>query len=268
LEKILVTELIIIGLILLFVIPSALVYLLQHKIIFSPQYYDRRRLFAEFPEQYRPLELQVEKGLFLEGAVFEPQEKAAATMLYFGGREQDSVTLIGKLSLHYPNVRIVSFNYRAYGKSGGQPSEAAYHGDALKTYDYVAEQYGAPIVLGYSLGSNIAVYTAARRSPKELILVAPFESIQALSIARYRPLPRALIRHRFETISEIDKVSVPFSMFATKDDGFVPIAQPRKLKAKAEETMLVDYKEYEGYNHAQLLFSPEVTEAITKVLEK
>ena len=30
----------------------------------------------------------------------------------------------------------------------------------------------------------------------------------------------------------------------------------------------VDYKEYEGYNHAQLLFSPEVTEAIKKVLAK
>ncbi len=262
-----VTELIIVGLILLFVIPSILVYLLQHKIIFAPQHYNRRRLFAEFPDLYRPLELQVEKGVFLEGVLYEPEKKVTTTMLYFGGREQDSVTLIGKFSLHYPDVRIIAFNYRAYGTSGGKPSEEAYHGDALKIYDYVTEHYEVPTLLGYSLGSNIAVHTSVRRTPKELILVAAFESVQALSKSKLRPVPRVFIKHRFETINEIDKVQVPFYMYVTKDDGFVPIAQPRKLKAKAKESMLVDYKEFEGYNHAQLLFSEEVTEEITKVLK-
>lgn len=263
-----VTELIVLGLVLLFVVPSVLVYFLQHKIIFSPQHYNRRRLFAEFPELYRPLELQVEKGVYLEGVVYEPQEKATSTMLYFGGREQDSVTLIAKFSLHFPKVRMIAFNYRAYGTSGGKPSEEAYHGDALKVYDHVAEHYEAPTLLGYSLGSNIAVHTAARRAPRYLILVAPFESVHALSRSRLRPVPRFFIKHRFETIGEIDKVRVPFSIYATKDDGFVPIAQPRRLKAKAKEGMLVDYKEFEGYNHAQLLFSDEVTEEIEKVLAK
>jgi len=262
-----ITELIVLGLLLLFVIPSALAYLLQHRIIFSPQYYNRRRLFAEFPDLYRPLELQVEKGVFLEGVVFEPEPKPKKTMLYFGGREQDSVTLIGKLSLHYPDVRIVAFNYRGYGTSGGAPSEAAYHGDALKIYDFVQQHHGAPTVLGYSLGSNIAVHTAARRTPRDLILVAPFESVQALSWARFKPVPRMFIKHRFETVREIGSVTVPLFIYATRDDGFVPIAQPRKLKAGVNAAMLVDYKEYEGYNHAQLLFSDEVTEEITKVLK-
>ncbi|MGB5965253.1 MAG: hypothetical protein WBF77_05910 [Sulfurimonadaceae bacterium] len=261
-----VTELIIIGLILLFVIPSVLVYLLQHKIIFAPQHYNRRRLFAEFPELYRPLELQVEKGVFLEGVVYEPEEVAKTTMLYFGGREQDSVTLIAKFSLHYPNIRIIAFNYRAYGTSEGEPSEEAFHGDALKIFDYVEEHFETPIVLGYSLGSNVAVHTAVRREVKELLLVATFTSVHALSRAKLRPVPRVFIKHRFETINEIDKITHPFYMFASRDDGFVPIDQPRKLKEKAGDA--VDYKEYEGYNHAQLLFSDEVTENITKVLEK
>jgi pimeloyl-ACP methyl ester carboxylesterase len=189
-------------------------------------------------------------------------------MLYFGGREQDSVTLIAKFSLHYPTIRIIAFNYRGYGTSGGVPSEEAFHGDALKIFDYVSEHYERPVLLGYSLGSNVAVHVAVRRRPKELILVAAFESVQALSKVKLRPVPRLFIKHRFETINEIDKVTVPFSMYVTSDDGFVPIIQPRKIKAKANETMLVDYKEFEGYNHAQLLFSDEVCENIEKVLAK
>ncbi len=262
-----ITQLVILGLVLLFVIPSIFVYLLQHKIVFAPQYYDRRRLFAEFPDLYRPLELQVEKGVFLEGVVYEPEQRPLTTLLYFGGREQDSVTLTGKLSLHYPGARIVAFNYRAYGKSGGVPSEAAYHGDALRIYDFVVDHYGVPVVLGYSLGSNIAVHTAARRSPKKLILVAVFESIQALTWAKFKPVPRMFIKHRFETIREISEVKVPFYIYVARDDGLVPIKQARKLKAAANAAWLVDYKEYEGYNHGQLLFSEEVTEETTKVLK-
>ena len=261
-----VTELVIVGLVLLFVIPSVLVYFLQHKIIFAPQHYNRRRLFAEFPELYRPLELQVEKGVFLEGVVYEPEERAEKTMLYFGGREQDSVTLIAKFSLHYPKVRIIAYNYRGYGTSGGEPSEEAYHGDALKRFDYVQKHFETPVVLGYSLGSNVAVHTAVRREVKELVLVATFTSVHALSRAKLRPVPRAFIKHRFETVKEIENIRDPFYMFATRDDGFVPIDQPRKLKEKAGE--LVDYKEYDGYNHAQLLFSDEVCQEIEKVLAK
>ncbi len=261
-----VTELIIVGLILLFVIPSVLVYFLQHKIIFAPQHYNRRRLFAEFPELYRPLELQVEKGVFLEGVVYEPEGSAEKTMLYFGGREQDSVTLIAKFSLHYPKTRIIAFNYRAYGTSGGMASEEAFHGDALKIFDYVQEHFEMPVVLGYSMGSNVAVHTAVRREVKELLLVATFTSVHALSRAKLRPVPKAFIKHRFETINEIEKIGKPFYMFATRDDGFVPIRQPRQLKEKAGK--MVDYKEYDGYNHGQLLFSDEVTEEIQKVLEK
>ncbi len=263
-----ITELIILGLILLFVIPSLLVYLLQHKIIFTPYHHKRRGLFKAYPELYRALELQVEKGVVLEGIVYEPKENAKTTMLYFGGREQDSVTLIAKFSLHYPKTRIVSFNYRGYGVSGGEPSEAAYHGDALKMYDYVAEHFGVPVLLGYSLGSNIAVHTAVRRKPKYLILVAAFESVPALSRAKKLPVPDFVVKHRFATIKEIGNVDLPFFMYVTVDDGFVPIKQPRKLRDKAKEVWLMEYKEYHGYNHAQLLFSDEVIEKIAVILNK
>ncbi len=263
-----ITQLVIIGIILLFVIPSVLVYLLQHKIIFTPSHHKRRGLFKEYPEWYKPLELQVEKGIYLEGVVYEPEVKAEQTILYFGGREQDSVTLVAKFSLHYPDTRIISFNYRGYGTSDGDPSEAAYHGDALKIYDYVEKHFGTPVLLGYSLGSNIAVHTAVRKRPIKTILVAAFESVLALSRAKKLPIPGFVVKHRFETIKEIANVKVPLYLYVTVDDGFVPIKQARKLKAKANAEILVDYKEFHGYNHAQLLFSDEVCHEIEKVLKQ
>ena len=255
-------------LLLLFVVASLLVYLLQHKIIFAPQYYNRRRLFKEYPERYIPLELEVERGVVLEGIVYEPEVEAKKTMLYFGGREQDSVTLIAKFSLHYPHVRIIAFNYRAYGKSGGEPSEWAFHGDALKVYDYVSTHYEVPLLLGYSLGSNVAAYIATQRQPSALILVATFESVQALARSKKTPVPKMLVRHRFETIHLMAHILIPFYMFVSEDDDFVPIKQPRKLKAAVRAGMLIDYKEFQGYNHAQLLFSEEVTKEIQEVLQK
>ena len=265
---VMIAEWIIIGVILLFVIPSALVYFLQHKIIFTPQYYKRRRLFKAYPENYRPLELHVEKEIYLEGVVYEPHEMAQNTMLFFGGREQDSVTLVAKFSLHYPHTRILSFNYRGYGTSGGVPSEAALHGDALKIYQYVEKTFQTPVVLGYSLGSNIAVHVASHYRCKALILVAAFVSVHALSYSRKRPVPKFLVKHRFDTLNMIEKVLTPLHLYVTIDDGFVPIIQPRQLKERLSDAMLVDYKEYQGYNHAQLLFSDEVMQEIQKVLEQ
>ena len=263
-----ITELVIIGVLLLFGIPTVLVYFLQHKIIFTPYYHKRRGLFKAYPERYIPLELQVQKGLYLEGVVYEPEAGATETLLFFGGREQDSVTLVAKLSLHFPEVRLVAFNYRAYGKSDGVPSEYAYHGDALKVYDLVKKRYGVPYILGYSLGSNIALHTAVRREAKALVMVAPFSSVVALSHARKILVPRFFIKHRFESIKEIVDLEVPLYIYATRDDGFVPISQPRELKEQVKKGVLMDYKEYDGYNHAQLLFSDEVIEEIRQIITK
>ena len=263
-----ITQLAIFGLLLLFGVPTLLVYLLQHKIIFTPYHHKRRGLFKAYPERYIPLELQVEKGVYLEGVVYEPEFSSQKTLLFFGGREQDSVTLVAKLSLHYPNIRIVSFNYRAYGTSGGIPSEQAFHGDALKMFDYVAEQFSTPYLLGYSMGSNIALHTAIRRESKVLVMVAPFTSVVALSHSKKIPVPRLFIKHRFETIQEIINLHVPLYMYATADDDFVPITQPRELKEKVKQGVLMDYKEFDGYNHAQILFSDEVCEEIASIISK
>jgi pimeloyl-ACP methyl ester carboxylesterase len=261
-----IAELVILGAVLLFFVPALLVYLLQHKVIFSPQHYTSRQLFAEYPQRYHPVELMAAQRYRLEGIVYEPENKALCTVLYFGGKEQDSANLIGKFSQHYPDVRFISFNYRGYGTSEGKPTEKSLHADALSAYDWTHARYGEVGLVGYSLGSNIAAYVASRRSTPWIVLVAAFDSVVSLAKSKFALLPKWLVRYKFDTLGYFKNIDSPLYLYAAADDNVVPIAHSRLLKSNVLN--LAEYKEFGGYNHDELLFSDEVTSELKKVFEK
>lgn len=261
-----IAELVILGVVLLFIVPAVLFYLLQHKVIFSPKHYTSRQLFAEYPQRYHPVELMVAQRFRLEGIVYEPEEKALATVLYFGGKEQDSANLMGKFSVHYPNVRFISFNYRGYGISEGKPTEKRLHDDALAIYDWAYARYGEIGLAGYSLGSNVAAYVASRRRCPWVVLVAAFDSVVSLAKSKFALLPKWLIRYKFDTVNYVRNIKSPLYLYAAADDAIVPIAHSRLLKSNVLN--LAEYKEFSGYNHGELLFSDEVTSELKKVFEK
>ncbi|MEJ2468070.1 MAG: alpha/beta fold hydrolase [Campylobacterales bacterium] len=227
-------------------------WLVWPRLVFAPVYYDKRDAFHEHPERYRPLQPVRDGNVVLEGIVFEP-EAPTCTVLYFGGKEQDSVALVGKLGERFPSWRIVAFNYRGYGRSGGQPTEQTVLDDAVFLADYVKERYGEIAVMGYSLGAAVAAFAASRTPVSKLVLVAPFYDIPSLAREKLPLLPKWLVRCRFETARYLGGVSAPVLIFASTGDTLVPIKQSRALKAKANH--LAEYKEYSGYNHAEILGS-------------
>jgi pimeloyl-ACP methyl ester carboxylesterase len=261
-----IAELVILGVVLLFFVPAVLFYLLQQKVIFSPQHYTSRQLFAEYPQNYHPVELMVVQRYRLEGIVYEPENETLCTVLYFGGKEQDSANLVGKFSQYYPDVRFISFNYRGYGTSEGKPTEKGLHADALCVYDWAHARYGEVGLAGYSLGSNVAAYVASRRSTPWVVLVAAFDSVIALAKSKFALLPKWLVRYKFDTLGYVKNIESPLYLYAASEDTVVPIAHTRLLKANVLN--LAEYKEFSGYNHGELLFSDEVTSELKKVFEK
>lgn len=227
-------------------------YFLWSRFVFAPVYYDKRDAFHRYPERFEPIELVRDQNIVLEGIVFTP-EAPECTVLYFGGKDQDSVALVGKLSERFPVWRIVSFNYRGYGLSQGKPTERTLLEDAVYLTDYVMNRYGAVTVMGYSLGSSVGTYAASRRAVEALVLVAPFFDVISL-VRRHVPgLPKWLLRYRFETVRFMGGVNAPVMIFATSDDEVVPIEQTRKLRDRVNHLVL--YKEYSGYNHDDILGS-------------
>jgi len=222
------------------------------RLVFSPVYYDKRDAFHLHPERFRPLQLVRDQNVVLEGIVYTP-ENPVCTVLYFGGKEQDSVALVGKLSDWFPGWQIVSFNYRGYGLSQGRPTEKALLNDAVFIAEYVKERYGEIVLMGYSLGSSVAAFTASRTETKGLVLVSPFYDVPSLAKARLMVVPQFLFRCRFETARYLGGVKQPVYMFAGTGDTVVPISHVRRLREKAVRLAL--YKEYSGYNHAEILGS-------------
>ena len=259
------SEWLILAAIALFAIPGTLFYLLQHRLVFKPNYYPNRSLFVEYSNRYHVQKLEISPSVTLEGVVYEPEGEAAATVLYFGGKEQDSVVLIGKFSMHYPDVRFVAFNYRGYGISGGEPSHDTLYEDAAKVYDWVHERFGDTGVLGYSLGSSVAAFVGAERSPRWVALVSAFASVERLIKERFPLIPSLLIRNKYDTLASVSKMVCPLYLYASRDDTLVPYTHSLKLKARAHN--LAGYKEFSGYNHANLLFSEALEEELHKVFK-
>ena len=229
----------------------------QHAMLFHPLLYRE----DAFDGRFRFLSVETNDRRKLEGCVYEP-ENFKATLLYFGGRGQDSVGLLPKLSECYPEVRIVTFNYRGYGKSEGEPNERDILADALLIYERVTKSFGAVDLLGYSLGCSVAAFVASKKNPKKLFLVAPFTSLESLVEDLYGfRLP--LIRYRFDTCAYVAKTESKIYIFITKDDDIVPFQNAKRLHKCAVTGTFV---ELDGLNHIEILCSVEVVDAIASSL--
>ncbi|MCF6187843.1 MAG: hypothetical protein L3J49_10295 [Desulfobulbaceae bacterium] len=253
------------GLIAGIVIPVLLAFLLyfpQRRFVFSPRYYHNRAFFKEHEDLYRLHRLKVAPGVEIEGITYEP-DHPAVTILYFGGKEQDTVALVQKWSLEYPEVRWIGFNYRGYGKSDGRATEKSVLHDSLVAYDWAGARYEAVAPVGFSLGSSIAAYVASRRNPKWTVLVAPFDSVRSLIQGKAPFVPRLFIRYKFETASFLRETTSPVYIYNSIDDEIVPPRHVENLRTQVR--CLAGTEKFTGYSHDQLLFSTTLKDELKKI---
>jgi pimeloyl-ACP methyl ester carboxylesterase len=183
--------------------------------------------------------------------------------LYFGGRGQDSVGLLPKLSEVFFDVRVITFNYRGYGKSQGEPSEQKLYDDALEIYKKVYKHYGDVVVLGFSLGSSIASYLASKTDIKKLFIVGAFSSLNDLIKDKYG-FRFPFLKYGFYTCKYLQESDAKVYIFVSKDDNVVPFNDSFRLEncPKNLERFVV----VSGVNHIELLWHKDVIKEIKKNL--
>lgn len=158
------------------------------------------------------------------------------------------------------------FDYRGYGASSGNPSEAGLYADALAAYDYLVTDGAASnrpvLVASHSLGTAVATYLATQRDVAGLILAAPFPSFPDAMALHASWIPLGLLRwknERFDSESRIGRLAIPVMVVAGTQDRLVPPALSRILyEATSEPKQWVDVPG----GHNEVFGSPQFSDAL------
>lgn len=144
-------------------------------------------------------------------------------MLYFGGNAEDVARSIANLRTALPDHALYLMNYRGYGGSTGEPSEAAFYADAVALYDHVKASHATISVIGRSLGSAVAAELAAVRPVAKLALITPFDSIANVVNEHFGYLPVGLLlKDRYELIRRVPAITAPVLIVLAEHDDVVP----------------------------------------------
>lgn len=209
--------------------------------------------------------LRIERGA-ADLVVWELHGAALPALLYFGGNAEDVGANIPDFDAAFPERAVYLVNYRGYGGSSGEPSEAALTADAEAIYDALRSRHDPIAVIGRSLGSGVAVALAARHPVERLVLVTPFDSIANVAADHFFWLPvRYLMRDRYDSLGRIGQVRAPTLVVVAERDEVVFRARSDALIAAVSpplrHTLLVP-----GATHNDVSFHPVYFQSLREFL--
>lgn len=246
----------------------ALMYGVQGSLIFPGTRLPSRPLDHPFtPER---LTIERDGGVTLGGMLFAPEDRATSDglLIAFGGNAQDAEILGQDLARVFSSLHIGVFHYRGYGESGGTPGEVALFSDAQAIHDRLVRGLSPKAVyaLGISLGSGIAGQLSKDRPLDGVLLVTPYDSIEAVARQAYPWLPVGLLlKHRFRTIDVMAGNPVPVAIIAAENDQVIRPERTETLRASIDR--LVFDRTIQGAGHGDLHQLPAYDRALMNAFE-
>ena len=180
-----------------------------------------------------PFDQWTADGLRLRSWHVPPQD-GRPTIVYFAGRDGDIVHKPAHLvSATEEGFGLLLVGYRGFGGNPGTPSEVAMQRDVLGLL-HQAERDGitpnGTILYGYSMGSAFAASAAAYTEPLGVILEAPISTFLAAVRLQAGPVPRFLVRTRFDNLARLPQIGAPILLLA---GGHDPVTPPTFAQALA-----------------------------------
>lgn len=180
--------------------------------------------------------LEAEDGVRVHG-LYATVDRPLADLLFFHGNagslydRLDNVELLASAGL---NVLIM--DYHGYGKSEGEPSEAALYEDGWLAYEYLTGERGVDparlVLFGRSLGSTVVIELATQRAAGAVIVESAFTSAHDLARRHYGWLPGMILRnltHQFDSIEKVPNLRAPALYIHGTRDAIVPVEMGRRL---------------------------------------
>ncbi|MCO6386045.1 alpha/beta hydrolase [Aliihoeflea sp. 40Bstr573] len=190
-----------------------------------------------------PIELTASDGLKLRSYYFAPQP-GKPLIVYFPDRLGDIIYKPRHLTaIAEEGYGLLLTGYRGYGGNPGLPSETMLYADASAMMERIAVDDLAPsgvIIYGYSMGTGVASYVAARAETLGLVLEAPFTTFGDAVRQQFSQVPEWLVRTKFDTRSRIGNVDAPILILAGGKDQITPARFAERLASiNADHASLV-----------------------------
>jgi fermentation-respiration switch protein FrsA (DUF1100 family) len=202
-----------------------------------------------------------------------PVENARGVVLFFHGNAGNISHRVDYLQMfHRLRYTTLIVDYRGYGKSTGTPSEAGTYRDAEAAWEYLLTVRGARpqdiVIAGESLGAAVATRLATQTTPRAVVLLSTFTSVNDLGAQVYWFLPvRLLSRIGYDNVANLKRIRVPVFIAHSRDDDIVPYAHGRKLyEAASEPKTFLEMRG--GHNDGFLFTQPEWVAALGDFLDR
>ena len=148
-----------------------------------------------------------------------------AVLFLHGNAGNASHRLPNAAALAHLDTHVLLLDYRGYGRSHGQPSEAGVYADARAGLAHLVEERGIDprrvVVFGRSLGSAVAVELARERTLAGLVLESAMTSIADVASGVFGRPVGWLVRGRFDSAAKIADVRCPLLFFHGDRDEVV-----------------------------------------------
>jgi fermentation-respiration switch protein FrsA (DUF1100 family) len=217
----------------------ACLYVFQRQLLYFP---DRSRPLLGLLAQLgvREVWLTTADGLSLVSWYLPPRE-GRPVIVYFHGNG-------GNIGYRADRLRrfaregygVLMLEYRGYGGNPGTPTETGFNDDARASLDFLQREGIAAdrlVLYGESLGTGVAVHSAAQRQIAALILESPFTSIAAVAQYHYPFVPAAmLIWDCFDSLSLVGRINAPLLVLRGGRDAVVPLRFGQALFDAAPES--------------------------------
>ena len=128
---------------------------------------------------------------------------------------------------------VLAFDYRGYGRSDGEPSEAGLFRDVRAAYAHLcgplAQEARSVVLFGHSLGGAVAIEAALHCEVAGLVVQSSFTHIRDMARS-VMPWGTSLIaRNQFRSLGKVGRIGVPKLFVHGSDDPTVPVAMGRRL---------------------------------------